>query len=142
VVDPPEEPSWDKVVADLEAAHTGRLAVEARLERKTRAYSPTSRAPGEDGKVDVRVLGDASDQFTLIEVRAADTIGLLYAITSALAGLDLEIHTAKIDTLGRRVVDVFYVRSRIDETDGGKLGEEQAREVALAVEHRVQRLLG
>jgi hypothetical protein len=37
---------------------------------------------------------------------------------------------------------VFYVRSRIDETDGGKLGEEQAREVALAVEHRVQRLLG
>ena len=142
VVDPPDEPSWDKVVADLEAAHTGRLAVEARLERKTRAYSPTSRAPGEDGKVDVRVLGDASDQFTLIEVRAADTIGLLYAITSALAGLDLEIHTAKIDTLGRRVVDVFYVRSRIDETDGGKLGEEQAREVALAVEHRVQRLLG
>jgi [protein-PII] uridylyltransferase len=143
VVDPPPEADWDKVRSDLEAAHTGRLAVEARLERKTRAYSSSPGRGGADpGEVDVRVLADASDRYTVVEVRGVDTLGLLYAITAALASLDLDIHTAKIDTLGRRVVDVFYVRSRYPGQSGGKLSEEQAGEVVLAVRHRVARLLG
>jgi UTP:GlnB (protein PII) uridylyltransferase len=34
---------------------------------------------------------------------------LLYAITNALHGLALDIHLAKVDTIGPEVVDAFYV---------------------------------
>ena len=39
-------------------------------------------------------------------------IGVLYRITRALAELDLDIRTAKVQTLGDQVVDAFYVRDR------------------------------
>jgi len=45
---------------------------------------------------------------------------------------------AKIDTLGDRVVDTFYVRSPW----GAKLSDEQADELTLAIRHRATRLLG
>ncbi len=86
----------------------------------------------------MRVLRDESEHSTVIEVRAADAVGLLYCISSALTDLDLDIHLAKIDTRGERVVDVFYVRS----VTGGKLDEAQEKEVPGAISYRVRRLLG
>ncbi|MFP5351115.1 MAG: [protein-PII] uridylyltransferase [Actinomycetota bacterium] len=122
---------WQAIAADLEAVFSGRLALEARLDRKIRDYGA---APASDP--DVRVLQDASQHSTVIEVRAFDAIGLLYGITAALGELDLDIHVAKIDTLGERVVDVFYVRTGW----GTKLNEEQTDEVKRAIRHRLQRL--
>lgn len=122
---------WQAIAADLEAVFSGRLALEARLDRKIRDYGA---APASDP--DVRVLQDASQHSTVIEVRAADAIGLLYGITAALGELDLDIHVAKIDTLGERVVDVFYVRTGW----GTKLNDEQTDEVKRAIRHRLQRL--
>jgi [protein-PII] uridylyltransferase len=138
VVDPPPDANWDRVAADLDAAWNGRLAVEARLERKARDYHPGGEARARDVVADVRVLTDASAAFTIVEVRAPDALGLLSAISAALADLDLDIRTAKIDTQGRRVIDVFYVRT----PSGEKLGEDQAAEVRLAIRHRIGRLLG
>ena len=46
---------------------------------------------------------------TLVEVRVADGIGVLYRITQALVGLDLRVHRAFVSTLGHEVVDTFYV---------------------------------
>jgi [protein-PII] uridylyltransferase len=128
---PEAEPAWDLFVTDLEAAYSGRLALDARLERKIADYKPASRVDAE-----VRVLDDASDTSTVIEVRAPDTLGLLYAITSAISALDLDIHVAKIDTLGERIVDVFYVRT----SWGARLDEEQGREVERAILHRIDKL--
>lgn len=51
----------------------------------------------------------ASDKYTIIEVHAADEIGLLYKLTGALLELNLDIHLAKISTYGDEAVDVFYV---------------------------------
>ena len=51
-----------------------------------------------------------SDGYSIVEVNAADRLGLLYAITNALRSLALDIHVAKVDTVGREVVDAFYVR--------------------------------
>jgi UTP:GlnB (protein PII) uridylyltransferase len=48
------------------------------------------------------------------------------------------VRVAKIDTLGDRVVDVFYVRSPW----GAKLTDAQADELTLAIRHRTSRLLG
>lgn len=123
--------SWDEVIADLEAAYSGRLALEAHLERKARDYRPPI-----DVVPEVRVLANVSSHSTVIEVRAPDALGLLYSVAAALNDLDLDIHIAKIDTLGRRVVDVFYVRTAW----GTKLNEEQAAAVDAAIAHRVRRL--
>lgn len=124
------EQAWAAVVADLEAAYSGRLALEARLDRKIRDYGERTAEP------DVRVLQDASEHSTVIEVRTSDAIGLLYGIAAALGDLDLDIHVAKIDTLGARVVDVFYVR----DAWGAKLNEEQVAEVRRSIHHRLSRL--
>jgi len=124
---------WEHLGADLDAAWAGRLAVQARLERKARDYRPLSPV-----EADVRVLPDESAHSTVVEVRAADTLGLLHAIAAALGDLDLDVRVAKIDTLGDRVVDTFYVRSPW----GAKLSDDQADELGLAIRHRTTRLLG
>jgi [protein-PII] uridylyltransferase len=57
----------------------------------------------------VRFDNDATHRATVIEVHATDGIGVLNRITRALAELDLDIRTAKVQTLGDEVVDAFYV---------------------------------
>lgn len=129
----PEDPRWKAVQRDLDAAYGGRLALEARVERKISDYKPASSIDA-----DVRVLSEVSAHSTVIEVRASDAVGLLYAIASAITELDLDIHTAKVDTLGERVVDAFYVRT----SWGTKLEAEQSEEVSEAIRHRVRRFFG
>ena len=57
----------------------------------------------------------AGDFHTVIEVHATDSVGLLYAITRALADLELDILLAKVATYGEDVVDAFYVRDLVGE---------------------------
>jgi len=59
-----------------------------------------------------RVLVDnkASNSHTVVEVNGRDRSGLLFELTRALTGLNLQISSAKISTYGEKVVDVFYVR--------------------------------
>jgi [protein-PII] uridylyltransferase len=133
VVRPHQDVNWHRFGEDLEAAYSGRLAIEARLGKKVLDYRPAKPFVPE-----VRVLQEESAHSTVIEVRAPDALGLLWAITASLTELDLDIHVAKIDTLGERVVDVFYVRS----SWGDKLNDEQALEVTRSIEHRVSQLFG
>ena len=129
----PDERTWADFEKDLVAAYSGRLALEAHVERKARDYRPS-------GPIEptVEVIPDASSDSTVVEVRCPDALGLLFAITSGLSDLDLDIHVAKIDTLGSRVVDVFYVRTLW----GSPLDAAQVEEVARSIKHRVDRLLG
>lgn len=133
VVEAPRGLDRARLVADLSAAYSGRLALDARLGRKIAHY-----APGRQIVIDVRFLPDASAHSTVLEVRAPDVLGMLYALCSALSELDIDIHVAKIDTLGERVVDVFYVRNAW----GEPLSSEQMAEVERALSHRVERLFG
>jgi [protein-PII] uridylyltransferase len=131
VLRPGPTADWEAVGRDLRAAFSGRLAVDPHLERKALDY-----APGVPVTCEVRVLGDASPHSTVIEVRAPDALGVLYAIAAGISDLDLDIHVAKIDTLGERVVDVFYVRTPA----GAKLDEVQAAEVERSISHRISRI--
>ena len=70
----------------------------------------TTRRRGAPSPVTVSVDNEASDFFTVIEVGAADRIGLLYDMTRTLAELDLDVHLAKVATFTDRVIDAFYVR--------------------------------
>jgi len=104
--------NWDKVTADLEATLDGRLALQARLAERARVYGVSRRAVPIQEPPRVVVDNAASRGATVVEVHAPDSIGVLYKITRALAELELDIVSAKVQTLGDRVVDAFYVRGR------------------------------
>jgi [protein-PII] uridylyltransferase len=57
----------------------------------------------------VLVDNDATGAATLVEVRAADGIGVLARITDAIAGRQVRVEQAYVSTLGHEVVDTFYV---------------------------------
>ena len=69
----------------------------------------------------VTLHNDASDDASVVEVRVENSVGVLYRIARAFYDLQLDIRHAKVQTLGREVVDSFYV---VDEA-GKKLDENQ-----------------
>jgi [protein-PII] uridylyltransferase len=103
------EQRWRAFRSTLRRAIDGRLALERGV-REKRAHYP---APRREVPVRVEVDNDASDFFTVIEVGAADRIGLLFDITSAFAASKVDVHLAKVATYGERVVDAFYVRDAL-----------------------------
>ena len=115
--------NWDKVRADVELAMAGRLAVRARLAERARVYGSAPAAGATLGALRPqggdrqRGLGGGDRH------RGAGTAtrsGLLYRVTSALAEMDLDIRSAKIQTLGDHVVDAFYVRDLDGRQGGGR----------------------
>ena len=77
----------------------------------------------------MEVRADASDQATVLEVRAADRPGVVYLVCAALAHLDVAVRSAHVDTLGPQAVDVFYLQ----EAGAGVLSETRAADAAHAV---------
>jgi [protein-PII] uridylyltransferase len=58
----------------------------------------------------LRINNDASDFFTVIEVRSAATVGLLYELAKEFFSLDLNIRFAKFDSDEENMSGDFYVR--------------------------------
>ncbi|MFM7225051.1 MAG: ACT domain-containing protein, partial [Actinomycetota bacterium] len=108
------------VVALVEAALAGTLDIGERVAERRRAYA---RRGGSVATATVTIVPGAPGFDTVVEVQAADDVGLLARLTGALAALGLDVRLAKVATLGDRVVDVFYVRSGAQTADEG----EQAR---------------
>ncbi|HEX4492039.1 MAG TPA: [protein-PII] uridylyltransferase [Acidimicrobiia bacterium] len=104
---------WDRVERDLLRAFDGRLALQARVADRARAYAGRQRATAwRPRTATVKFDNDASLAATVIDVHASDGIGVLYRITRALAELDVDIRSARVQTLGAQVVDAFYVVDR------------------------------
>jgi [protein-PII] uridylyltransferase len=99
---------WDRVVASLEAALDGRLAIEARLAARMRTYAPKAIRPDLPPPT-VHFADAASSSATVVEVHARDQIGVLYRLARAFADFDLDVRTAKIQTLGEVIIDAFYL---------------------------------
>lgn len=125
--------NWEKVIADLREALEGRLAIQARLAQRVRSYRPLGASAAEPPvRPTVRVDNELSQHATVIEIEASDGIGVLYRITRAIADLDLDVRSAKVQTLGRTVVDSFYLRDRT----GAKVTDErQLAELERAIVH-------
>ena len=124
------ETPWSRVLADLELALEGQLALQARISARARTYDRRKKAAIPQ-IASVSFDDDASATATVIDVQVDDGIGVLYRITRALAELELDIRSAKVQTLGDRVHDAFYVRDR-----RGKITDAHMRsEIEQAVLH-------
>ncbi len=120
----------ERMISDVEAALAGRIALRARLLQRARTYRFQRITTARPAAPLVVFDNDTSTVATVVEVRAPDSIGLLYRITRALADLDLDIRRAKVQTLGDDVVDTFYVSP----PEGGKvLDHDYLAEIELAV---------
>ena len=120
---------WERIRRQVELALAGRLAVAARLGDRSRTYrtTPTSARPA---RPRVTVDNRSSASATVLEVTCPDGVGVLYRITRAFAELDLDIVSARVQTLGSDVVDSFYVR---DFSESKILDLEHLAEIELAV---------
>ena len=109
--DPARPTAWDKVLADLERALAGRLALEARLADKANTYRRREKR-AKPATTSVSFDTAASIRSTVLDVQAPDAVGVLYRITRSLSELDVDIRGARVQTVGSQVVDAFYVRDR------------------------------
>jgi glutamate-ammonia-ligase adenylyltransferase len=91
-------------------------AEEARARQGRRFVEHVSRTrrftTGRLEPVEVRFEDDASRAWTVLDVRAADTPGFLYAFSNALALRGIYIHKVEIDSIGSEVHDRFWIADR------------------------------
>jgi [protein-PII] uridylyltransferase len=86
------------------------LRGELRLREKVAALPKTTgRIKAFSVVPQVIIDNDSSNRYTVVEVAGLDRTGLLFDLTEALSGLNLNIVSAHIATFGERAVDVFYV---------------------------------
>ena len=138
VVPPDRHPvDWGPVVADLQRALAGELALEARIADNAHQQRRRRKATAATAVVTRESFDDRASTATVIEVRAPNVPGLLYRVTRALADLRLDIRHARVQTLGHEVVDAFYVRT----AHGHKVTDPFHRtEIERAVLHAVHSL--
>jgi [protein-PII] uridylyltransferase len=112
-VEPSSSPQWAEVSAALAAALDDPASVEVRLASRARA-SRLPQRPGAATPPASRVLldNDSTDRATIVEVRSADSVGLLARVAGAIARCDGDIGVVRVLTFGHEVVDTFYVTDR------------------------------
>lgn len=115
--------------SDLRLVLAGRLDIEQRLARRTRAMRPP-RVPVAPPRV--TLVDDASATATVIEVRAHDRPGLLWRIGRAFGECGLDVKAARVETLGAEAVDVFYVVDRAGRPLSDGTQRIQVRDLVLA----------
>jgi [protein-PII] uridylyltransferase len=126
-------PDPDRLRTDLLAALEGRLAVADRLAERQLSTRPSKGPVPAPPEV---TFDDASEGSTIVEVRAPDGVGVLYAIANALTAAGLDVVTAIIASIGADVVDAFYVRENSgDEVLSAERRAEIASAVLSALEH-------
>jgi [protein-PII] uridylyltransferase len=129
-----DETPWDRVIGDLELALDGRLALNARLSERAAAHDGRRQSRLPARAASVAFDNNASADATVIDVEAPDVTGILYRVTRALAELELDIRSAKVQTLGTHVVDSFYVRDK----SGAKLTDSRVlSEIERAILHGI-----
>jgi [protein-PII] uridylyltransferase len=92
---------------DLRRAVAGSLPLTERIAAREASY-PVAATPAVPPPR-VLWLDDAATDATVLELRSADAVGLLYRVTAALERCGLDIRTARVETLGSAAVDAFYV---------------------------------
>ena len=98
----------DKISADLDEVMKGTLDVNHLFEAHKRKWKRRPKLPP-NPTVRTEVAFEDNPRYTIIDVFAPDSVGLLYRITEAISRLGLNIYFAKIATRVDGIVDAFYV---------------------------------
>lgn len=114
-----DPPSWAALRDAIRSALDDPARLERRLHEKEQTYAVATAAVAPPW---VSVRNDLSASATVIEVRAHDTLGLLYRLASVIARHALDVRSAKVASLGAEVVDAFYVVG----ADGGRVSDVDA----------------
>lgn len=100
-----------------------KKAVSEALDNKldlTRTIKKQTKKPKQKDLVfdvpsDVTINNKASTTFTFVEIYGRDRHALLFELATIFAKHKLDIKTAKINTLGLKAVDIFYITNKKDE---------------------------
>ena len=97
-----------RLIADLKRAVAGQFRVDEALAARVRSTVRPHRTLGCAPPRVVWAVDQATDA-TILELRAADDVGLLYRVARALELAGANVRAARISTLGSDVVDAFYL---------------------------------
>ncbi|GHJ49820.1 bifunctional uridylyltransferase/uridylyl-removing enzyme [Catellatospora sp. TT07R-123] len=101
-------PDRELLAADLRRVGLDQLPAPRRL---------ATAGGGRAATVAPRVIWAEATDAQVLELRATDSPGLLYRVTSALAELGVDVRTARVSTLGADVVDAFYLVGDFDRAE-------------------------
>ena len=119
-----------QIVADVESALAGRLALQARLYERARTYGTGRALTARPVEPEVSCDNRFAESATVVDVRCPDSIGLLYRISRAMVELDIDIVSAKVQILGADIYGAFYVQ---EQTGQKVLDPDHISELELAV---------
>jgi [protein-PII] uridylyltransferase len=125
---------WRAARGDLTRVLSGEESLDALMARRLRASSvpakPLPRVPTK-----IVIDNDSARGHSVVDVFAADRVGLLHTLARTFFGLGLTVDLARITTEGHRAADSFYVRT----ADGGRLEGERASRVVEALTEALAR---
>jgi [protein-PII] uridylyltransferase len=123
VTDPGLAGDYRDILALVEHELAERLRLECPLPEPTQGrLSRQSRSFPIKPRVDLRA--DERGQYYILSLSANDRTGLLYSIALVLARHRVSVFSARINTLGERIEDVFLV-------DGGRLSSDNRLQLQL-----------
>jgi len=126
---PPEPELAERIEKDLSELLGGGVTAAELLRPRAKAPAWAQRkSPAV--RTEILAHGDASSEFTVLDVFTRDRVGLLHAIARTLYETGLSIALSKVSTEGDRVADVFYV---VDRRTGQKLSRVREAEVVQAL---------
>jgi [protein-PII] uridylyltransferase len=102
-------PDPQRLATDVRRALAGELRVDAALAARVRGGHRSG--PRRAAEVPPRVVWalDPATDATILELRAADDVGLLFRVAHAMELAGANVRAARISTLGSDVVDAFYL---------------------------------
>jgi len=120
----------DTVLHAIEDVVAGRSTAADRLRGR---LSGLRRRPSARVTPVVRIDGEASKKYTVLEIVALDEIGLLYRISRGISEQGCEIDLVLIATEGHTAIDVFHLTRR-----GAKLSPAEQQELTAYLQHMLE----
>ncbi len=108
--------AWREFEQSLQAVLTGKVEIEELTRRRGRRVGGAA-TPVQSASARVRITNDESDFYTIADIRANDRLGLLHALTDAVAQEGHQVFISKAGTVLDQVQDTFYLKS----ADGKKI---------------------